>query len=420
MIRNTSGQDVIKPRKQHNIKKLGSIAIITAFALALLVQQISSWNNTDMTVARSDLKIATVERGNFIRDLSTTGKIVAANAPVVYSPESGVISLSSKPGQTIAKGEVIATVESPELMNQLAQQVANYKSQEIALERFKLQARRTNLTLTQNTEQAKVAYEAAQRELNRAKQSLTSKVISQQSYERAQDKLESSKLAYTHAKQEAEITRDELSFESKTKEYELKALSLALENLKRRRDDLQLVSPVDGIIGNWLIKQKAKVEKNQSLLTVVDLSQFEAELEVPESYAKELELGLAVQLMVAGESISSEVVSVSPEIVNGAVKIRASIQSNTINQLRQNQRLSAKVIFEEKTNALVVKRGPIIKDTGKAYVYQVTNGIINKSEVQLGATSITHTEVLSGMDEGDQVVISSIDAFENFTNIRIR
>ena len=90
--------------------------------------------------------------------------------------------------------------------------------------------------------------------------------------------------------------------------------------------------------------------EGQGLLTVIDLSQYEAELSVPENYAAELAAGLTVEVSLNGQALQGQLSHVAPEVKDGQVSARVRFQSQDAASLRQNQRLSGRIIFEEKTN----------------------------------------------------------------------
>ena len=79
--------------------------------------------------------------------------------------------------------------------------------------------------------------------------------------------------------------------------------------------------------------------------------------------------------------------------------------------LRQSQRVSARLLMEEKRNILIVQRGPFVESEGGHFVYRVENNSALRVPVVLGASSLTAIEVKSGLKAGDQIVVSGSDAF---------
>lgn len=419
MIRDTSQQDQVVTTSKSKKKWI----VITALSIAGVVfagQAMSRWLSVDHSVSKSQIRFAKVERGDMHRDISASGKVVAANAPIVYSAEQGLVTLHVKPGDLVKAKQVVAMIDSPILMAELQQQQTAVQRITSDVNRAKLDARRQQLALQQRLDVAKVDLSAAERESRRATISIERELISQIDFEKAQDDLAKSQLSYAHAKQEAELAKDTLAFEIENKTLELKTQQLMLSELERKVRELEIRSPVDGIVGNWLVEQKAKIERNQALMKIVDLSAYDAEIQVPESYADELGLGMSVEVNVSGTLLMGQLSSISPEVRNNQVTARVRISGESEISLRQNQRVNARIILEQKESVLMVRRGQFYSSGAGKVAYKVLGDNAERIEIQSGASSMSHIELLAGVEEGDTIVISNIDVFENKPQVLLR
>jgi HlyD family secretion protein len=144
---------------------------------------------------------------------------------------------------------------------------------------------------------------------------------------------------------------------------------------------------------------------------LVDLTAFEIEINIPESYADDLTLGLGAEIMVNNKAHEGQLTAISPEVTNGQVTGRIRFTGDTPSGLRQNQRLSASVLIESRANVLKVKRGAFVQSGGGNTIYKVDGDSATRTAIQLGARGLSDVEILSGLDDGDEVIISSIDAF---------
>ncbi|MFP3525470.1 HlyD family efflux transporter periplasmic adaptor subunit, partial [Pantoea sp. SIMBA_072] len=143
---------------------------------------------------------------------------------------------------------------------------------------------------------AQVNLLAAQRELQRAQQAIAFGVIRQLDFNIAEDNVATSELEFDHAKRKVELARDKLSFEQNSRTQSIHRQQLIVKELQRKVKALNITAPVTGQLGNWLVEQQSHVLPGQALLTVIDLSQYEAELAVPESYARDLLPGQQVEV----------------------------------------------------------------------------------------------------------------------------
>ncbi|MCL1060315.1 HlyD family efflux transporter periplasmic adaptor subunit [Shewanella gelidimarina] len=420
MIQDTSAQDTVKqPSKVNQFKRPAMLGIAALLVSGLVWSSIDS-DSVATSIKRSELRFATLEQGTLTRDIATTGKIVAANAPILYSTDQGTVTLLANPGDRVELGDVVATIESHKLTNSLKQQEALLEGMQSSLERARLDARRQQLKAQQTLDIAKVDLEAADRESRRGDELIQNKLISKIDFEKSKDDLHKAKLLSAHAKQEAELMRDTLAFEIKNKASEVNRQNLVVSELVRQVAALNITAPVGGIIGNWLTEQKARIGQSQPILTVVDLSAFEAELAVPESYADELGLGMNVELSFGALTLIGELSSISPEVRNREVTARVRFKQDDRLHLRQNQRLSARVLLENRPNVLMVKRGAFVSTGAGIEVYAMNDDIAEQTNIQLGARSMSHVEVLQGGKAGDVWVISSIQAFKKAEQVLVR
>lgn len=423
MIQGTENQDI--QRKQSSGSRFGhrSKAVVAFAAISLMLwgsyQLMFNQAQASLVMPRAGVQLGTVSRGDFVRDLAVQGKVVAANAPTLFSQQAGQIRLLKQPGEPVTIGDLLAVIASPSLENDLKQQQALLSSMQSEVERSALQAREQQLDMEQIQNSAQVNLLAAKRELARAKQSLELGVLRQIDLDMANDKLSQAELEFSHAKRKVALAADKLSFEQKSGAQALQRQQLVVAELSRKLEALQIKAPVTGQVGSWLVEQQNHVLEGQGLLTVIDLSRYEAELSVPENYAGELTPGQLVDVSVNGQQLKGELSHVAPEVVEGNVRARVRFNSQDAASLRQNQRLSARIVFEERHNVLKVARGDFIASGGGRQAYLLEDNVAVKTPVQLGALSVQWVEILSGAKEGDQLVISNTSEFKDAARVRL-
>lgn len=424
MIAGTQNQDErIEPVKQPWLK-LKRTRFVVASALLLLAfwyfqGSLQAWQSGAMAVSAKNVLIAQVEQGELVRDVAINGKVVAANAPALFASEAGQVNFLVKPGQTVLRGDVLAEITSPELDAYLKQQQAELAQLKLAATRGNLSDKEGLLDLERALDSAKVQLTAAKREKQRADLSYQKQVMSEVDYAKINDALDEAELYYSHAEKRVALSKERLAFERQTREYAVEKQALNLSEVERRKAALTITSPVNGVVGNWLVDDKAKVAANSALISVVDLSEYEAELSVPEYYADELGLGLQVQIKLGDSVMLGEIIAISPEITGNQVQVRASLSNSTNFSLRQNQRLNARIEFERKRNVLKLKRGAFVASSGGQFVYRINReGMAEKVPVSIGATSVDYVEV-AGLNLGDSIIISDYDKFQQANQLLI-
>ncbi|SFC05826.1 efflux RND transporter periplasmic adaptor subunit [Pseudoalteromonas denitrificans] len=412
MITNTYSQDEVVEKKQLKFKfKYFTISVFILVISVLSFPSLSNWYFGIQSIDQTSLLTAKVFKGELIRDVAVSGKLIAANAPQLFSPEIGEITMLSKPGDKVTKGQIVAQLKSPELISLIKQNTSHLNKLKIDASRGALKDDEAQLDLERSLDEAKVRLNAAKRENKRSQLSFNKQVISELDFEKTKDELLEANLIHQHAQKRVLLARKRLKFENQTRQFEVKQQEIILEELIRRKNSLNIKASVAGIVGNWLVEQKERVADSQALMTIVDLSKYEAQLNVPEFYADDLGIGLKVNLTVAGKKLKGKLSAISPEINNSQVQIRITINDTDAINLRQNQRVNATIEFERKSNVLMVKRGAFLKAGGSKSVFKIIDDTAMKQPISVGISSVEFIEILSGLKENDELIISDHSDF---------
>lgn len=417
MIKDTSAQDVVLD-KPYNIKPKLAIVAVAIVILMVFAQLLFSQPSAKVSIKRESVQIATLEKGDLMRDVLASGRIVAANAPQLYSPSQGFVDLKVKAGDTVSLGELVAVVESPELENQYKQQQSEMTRLQGELARQELDARRQTLQLTKQLDLAQVDLAAAERENRRAQASIVNNLISQIDLEKAVDDLARAKLNFKHAQQEVDIAKDTLAFELDNARSTVTRQALVVAEIERQLEQLNIVASVNGVVGNLLVQTRALVDKNAPLMTLVDLTAYEAELRVAETYANDLSIGMSVEMQISGQTLTGTLSAISPEVTNREVSARVRFKQQDTSSIRQNQQLSARILLENKQDVLKVRRGSFLQ-AGGFVAYKLEGNIASKIDIQTGASSMREIEIISGLAPNDQIIISNYDEFIDSDTVQI-
>jgi HlyD family secretion protein len=412
-LRGTEGQDrVLEPAPLWRRQRVLGAAAIGLCVLIAVIVLFRHFAGTAGSIDRGRLSIATVERGSFVRDISAEGQVVAAVSPTLYANSAGSVTLKVHAGDPVTKGQLLASIDSPDLKAKLSQEDATLESVRNDWQRSQRDADQKLLALKTAFEQARVDQDTAQRELERSRRAYELGAYSELQALRAQDALEKSQFAYSQAKQNFDAQPQQNRFDIAAKQALAQRQQLLVEDLRRQVALLDVVSPVDGQIGQVQVADRASVAKDVPLLTVVDLSALEVEIKVPETFAHDLKPGMNGELSGDAHHWNASVSGVSPEVVNGQVTARLRFADAKPAGLRQSQRLAVRILLDRRENVLMVDRGPFIDQEGGSAVYVVSGNLAQRRQAQLGAASLSKVEILEGAAVGDQIVISGTDAFK--------
>ena len=380
---------------------------------------LSAWSAGGRSIDVDRLRISEVTRGDLVRDISADGRVIAANSPTLYAIAGGTVTLEVVAGDVVEKGEALAVIDSPELRSELAQEQATLASLEAEAGRAALDAQIARSAARQALDQAGIDRQAAERDLERNQRAYEGGAVAQIDVARSQDNLKKAELGLAHARREFTLQGQGAGLDSRNKQLLADRQRAAGSELQRQVDALPLRAPFDGQVGQVLVDQRANVAANAPVLGVVDLTRFEVEIKVPESFARDLAIGMPAQLSGGRGEYPAKVSAVSPEVVNGEVTGRLRFTGEQPPGLRQNQRMRARILLDTREDVLQVERGPFLEQGGGTRAYVVEDGAAVLTPIRTGVSSLGAVEILEGLQVGDRVVVSGSDQFGDAPQVRI-
>ena len=421
-IRDTSAQDVAKSSAEvtRQRKRLYVALVVIGLVVVALVWWIGrNWLSGTQSVSADRLRISEVSRGDLVRDIAADGRVIAANSPTLYAISAGTVNLRVVAGDTVKVGDLLAEVDSPELRSRLAQEAATLASLEGEARRSALDARLARSNARKLLDQARVEQLSANRELQRNQRGFDGGAVPQVDLARAQDAVKKATIGLAHAQEDAGLQGAAAGLDATNKVALAERQRAVVNELHRQIEALSIRAPFDGQVGQVFVSPRQNVAVNAPILSVVDLSRLEVEIKVPESFARDLAIGMPAQLTSNNRTVQANVAAVSPEVVSGEVSARIRFaQGQQPPELRQNQRMSARILLDTRRNVLMAERGPSL-DAGTSHAWVVHGDIAGRQPVQTGAASLNAIEIRSGLKAGDRVIVSGAEDFKPDQRLRI-
>ncbi|UTY60541.1 efflux RND transporter periplasmic adaptor subunit [Massilia sp. erpn] len=419
MIPDTSVQDTPLPESRSRKKLLPLVGLLALALAAGVVFQFKTAAQGGASYSRSRLTIAAAEIGDLTRDVAAEGKVVAASAPTLYSGSGGTITFSVQPGNPVQVGQVLAQISSPELLASLAQARSAADAIKSDWLRAEADARQAYASAEAAVQTAELGLASASNELARQTRAFEVGATAGLTVEQSRDAVARAKITYEQAKKALTLKNDATRFELAARRQAYERAALQVSDLQRQQEELSVRSPVDGQVGQIFVDDRSTVAKDAKLLAVVDLSQLEVQVQVAESQARELSAGMPGEISGSGGQWRGRVNSVSPEVVNGEVSARLRFDGTPPAALRQNQRLSVRVLLDNRSKVLRLARGSFVEEGGGRWAYVVTGDMAVKRPIRLGAQGISQVEVLDGLKSGEEVVISGGEIFKGAERVQL-
>ena len=395
-------------------------AVAAVPVLALLSWVVAGWGAGSRSYDASRIRIAEVTRGDLVRDISADGRVITANSPTLYAIAGGTVSLKVVAGDAVKQGQVLAVIDSPELRSKLVQEESTLASMEAESSRAQLDAQIAQLNARRALDQAEIDHTAAQRDLERYERGHAGGAVSNIELASARDELKKADIGLQTARRDAGLQGQGAALDARNKRLLADRQKAVAAELQRQVEALTLRAPFDGQVGQVQISQGTNVAINAPILSVVDLSEFEVEIRVPESFARDLGIGVPAQVTSQGRPFPAKVSAVSPEVVNGEVTARLRFdEGQQPPGLRQNQRLSARIVLDTRKDVLMVERGPFVEQEGGRFAWVVEGRSAVRRPVQTGVSSLGYVEIVSGAKEGDRIVVSGSDQFGDAERVAV-
>ncbi len=423
MIRDASTMDQPIDSRPQRVRRLWALAGVVAALLVVglvLAPSIRRWVRSEISVPRTQIRLGTVERGDLVREVAVDGRVVAAFHPTAFSPAQGIVTIATNAGEVVEKGHILARVESPELGSRLDQERATLAASTSDHNRLEVSSRQQQIENRQDVELAEVRVAAARRSLERAQRLFDLGLLNEIELETARDEVTVRSLELAQAEKRDELEREMLALEIEDSGQRLERQRLLVADLERRVDALVIRAPVAGLVSRLHVEDREAVAPNTALVTVVDLSALEVEIAVAENLADEVALGTPAMITVGIDSFAGSVVGISPEVEGSRVKGRVAFAGEIPAGLKQNQRVSVRVVLETRRDVLKVPRGPFLEAGSGRHAYVVANGMAELRPIEVGATSVSEVEIVSGLEAGEEIVISDTTRFESARRVLVR
>ena len=332
-----------------------------------------------------------VKRTTIDKNVLATGSVRASQRTEVGAQVSGkIISLNVKLGQAVKKGDLIAEIDASNQSNSLSTAEASLASYQAKLK------------------SAQVALEVAQSNYARLSKLYKSDSASLSDLETAKNTLASAK-----------ATVDEVKSQIQTAQ-------ISVNDAKTNLNYTQIISPMDGIIVSVPVSVGQTVNSNQTSPTIVqvaDLSKMLIKLEISEGDIAQVQEGQEIRFTTLAEpnrTYQSKIDTVDPALTTltdnnyteesgntEAVYYYANaLVDNADNRLRIGMTVQGQVNIAKRENVLVVPTSTLKKKGDKTTIQVLNNNQVEEKDIQTGLSDSQYTEVISGINEGEQVVVT--------------
>ncbi len=379
------------------------------------------------TVERSTVWTDTVKRGAMLRQVRGLGILVPEEIRLIPAMTEGrVEKILVRPGTAVTADTIIVVLSNPEVEKDLVEAQFQLKAAEAEFRSTHIQ--RQSLVLSQKAEAARAQREYTEARLRAETDAELAKfgIISELNLKLSQGmarqlatqaEIEQHRLENSQRELEAQLALQKSRVEQYRATYDL---------ARTQRKALHVRAGITGLLQELAIKGQSlqagqQVSAGTTLATVADPTRLKAEIRIPETQAKDLALGLPAAIDTRNSVILGRVARIDPAAQGGTVTVDVALEGPVPPGARPQLSIEGTIDLERLTSVLYVGRPSFGQDNSTVGMFRLeSDGTAVRVPVKLGRSSVNTVEIVEGLREGDQVVLSDMSRWDNLDRVRLQ
>ena len=408
-------KEVRRKEQRKQIIKIGGGVGAAVAVIAVIISFLQTSLN------RKDLTISTVDQGIIEVSVSASGKVIPAFEEIINSPiNTRIVEIYKKGGDSVDVGTPILKLDLQSAETEYKKKLDEQQMKQLELEKLrvtghsKLSEMEMNLKVSRMELDRKAVELRNERYLDSLGAGTTDKVRQVElDYNVSQLKLKEDEQKYINEQALAEA-------DLKVKELELNIFRKSLAETKRTLDDAQVRSPRKAILTYVNNEIGAQVSEGTKIAIVSDLSHFKIEGEIADTYGDRIAAGSKAVVKIGSDKLEGTVSDVTPLSKNGVISFTVQLEEDNHRRLRSGLKTDVYVMNAVKDDVMRIANASYYVGKGEYDLFVVNGDQLLKRKVQLGDSNYEYVEVISGLQPGDQVVVSDMASYKDKNKLKIK
>lgn len=372
------------------------------------------------SLKRKDLNISTVDKGVIEVSVSASGKVIPAFEEIINSPiNSRIVEVYKRGGDSVDVGTPILKLDLQSAETEYNKQLDEEQMKSLQLEQQrvtnhnKLSEMEMNLKVSRMELDRKAVELRNERYLDSLGAGTTDKVRQVElDYNVSILKLKEDEQKYKNEQVLAEA-------DLKVKELELNIFRKSLAETRRTLEDAQIRSPRKAILTYVNNEIGSQIGQGAKVAIVSDLSHFKIEGEIADTYGDRIAAGSKAVIKIGSEKLDGTVSDVTPLSKNGVISFTVQLEEDNHKRLRSGLKTDVYVMNAVKDDVLRIANSSYYVGKGEYELFVVNGNQLLKRKVQLGDSNFEYVEVVSGLQEGERVIVSDMNAYKDKNKLKI-
>lgn len=374
------------------------------------------------SVPAATVLVDTVKRGDMTRKISGPGVLVAVETRLIPSilPKAQVERLLVLPGAVVKPDSVLMRLSNPLVMQHYDESRLRVEVATAELQALRNRLNDNLLNQESRVAAARSAYAAAKLQAEREGMLIKDQIISEVKYRKSvlmEEQLRTQlELELKRLRAIPQLNASEL----RAKAAQLSMLRRQLDLQKRLVDSLEVKAGIEGVVQEIRVKEGQGVDQGEILALVARQDELKAEIRVIESQAREVMVGQKVTIDAGSGSVQGTVSRIDPSVINGTVTVEVAFVGEPPKGARANLRVNATIEIDQLKDVLYIGKPAQARENAQVKLYKVDDsGVATLTPVRLGRMSASTVEVVSGLSEGDRVVLSDASNLSESDQFRL-
>ncbi len=385
-----------------------------ALLLAFIVYLIARPNNKTLRVDKDTLTVASAVRGEFNDYIRISGRVQPMTTIQLSPQEGGIVEkILIEEGSPVKAGDAILILNNDNLDLQILNSEAELAEKENILRNTQIQMEQQKLDVRQNVLEYGTQVDRLKRAYEQQKALYEDKLIAKEEYLKAEED-------YKLALQKYDLIRERSKQDSLYRGTQIDRMEESLENMllnmsmiRKRKGNLIVKAPIDGELGLLDVVLGQSIAAGTKIGQINSVGTYKVEAQIDEHYIDRVIAGLEATFERQGETYSTVIRKVYPEVRDGKFKADFKFDGEQPDNIRAGQTYYLNLQLGQPEEAVIVPRGTFYQKTGGKWIYVVnkegTKAV--KREIRIGRQNPQYYEVLEGLEPGEKVITSGYDTY---------
>lgn len=374
------------------------------------------------SVDRSSVWIGEVQRGPLEVNVRGIGTLVPEDLRWITAQTSGSVEeIHLLPGARVEPETVILRLDNPELEQSLRNAELQLVSTQAQLANQRVREEDSLLEMEYQLAQLEASFENARLDVRVNEELFSEGLVAERDLLR-------SRVSEEQLARQTAILRSRLETRRQQMEQNLAPAIAAVSQeeervalLRRQVEDLSVKAGLHGILQRLPLEEGQQVTTGTQLAQVADPSRLKGVIRIPETQAKDIQIGQEALIDTRNGTVSGQVSRVNPTVTGGTVDVDVEITGPLPRGARADLTVEGMVRLASLEDVLFVGRPSFARENGTVGIFKISmeGNLAERTRVSFGKSSVSQIQVLTGLAEGDQVILSDTSQYDNYDRLRL-